>query len=99
MLISDHVKEIIDLVQQAPLADSGHSVSSSGVEVFYGSNVSTTLRVANEVITMTVECDMASSTATVKIREGDVDRTVKIVAVDDLKNVLGEVIVASRLVR
>lgn len=99
MNISDQVKEIIDLVQQAPLTGKDYTASSSGMGVFYESNVLTILRIANEAITMTVECNIDSGTATVKIRDIDVDRAVKTVAIDELENVLGEVIVASGLVR
>ncbi|MBT2284253.1 hypothetical protein J7E78_11965 [Paenibacillus polymyxa] len=95
MNISDQIKEIIDLVQQAPLPDSGHAVSPSGVEVFYGSDVPTIFRIANEATTVTVECDIASGTATVKIRDVDVDRTVKTGDLDDLKSMLEELILAS----
>ncbi|WP_127544951.1 hypothetical protein [Paenibacillus amylolyticus] len=97
MNISNQVKEVIDIVQHAPFPDSDHAVSPSGVEVFYGSNVPTTIRVTNEATTMTVECNIDSGTATVKIRDVDVDLTVKTGAIDDLKSMLGEVILASGL--
>ncbi|WP_339831801.1 hypothetical protein [Paenibacillus sp. FSL R7-0272] len=97
MNISDQVKEIIDLVQQAPLTGKDYTASSSGVGVFYESNVHTILRIANEATTMTVECNIDSGTATVKIRDVDVDLTVKTGAIDDLKSMLGEVILASGL--